>query len=284
MDYVFLLSLLVVGGGVGFLAGLLGVGGGMTMVPFMVMLFGVRDFPPGEIVKIAIATSLAVNLFTSLSSLRAHHQHGAVRMDLLKTMGLGALIGTFLGANAAGALDGSILAGFFGLFVGYSAWQILKGRKPKPGRVVPGGLALGLVGGCIGAISSLLGAGGGFLTIPFLTWCNVSMHHAVATSAGLGFPIALGDWSDTHWPVRGWRAFRRDRWATSTCLRWLPLHRPRCSQHPGEQGWRTGQMSRRCAAGSQSSCFVWLPTCSRGWTGGDGWDRTSDLGVMSATL
>ena len=192
MDYVFLLSLLVVGGGVGFLAGLLGVGGGMTMVPFMVMLFGVRDFPPGEIVKIAIATSLAVNLFTSLSSLRAHHQHGAVRMDLLKTMGLGALIGTFLGANAAGALDGSILAGFFGLFVGYSAWQILKGRKPKPGRVVPGGLALGLVGGCIGAISSLLGAGGGFLTIPFLTWCNVSMHHAVATSAGLGFPIALG--------------------------------------------------------------------------------------------
>ena len=160
MDYVFLLSLLVVGGGVGFLAGLLGVGGGMTMVPFMVMLFGVRDFPPGEIVKIAIATSLAVNLFTSLSSLRAHHQHGAVRMDLLKTMGLGALIGTFLGANAAGALDGSILAGFFGLFVGYSAWQILKGRKPKPGRVVPGGLALGLVGGCIGAISSLLGAGG----------------------------------------------------------------------------------------------------------------------------
>ena len=152
MDYVFLLSLLVVGGGVGFLAGLLGVGGGMTMVPFMVMLFGVRDFPPGEIVKIAIATSLAVNLFTSLSSLRAHHQHGAVRMDLLKTMGLGALIGTFLGANAAGALDDSILAGFFGLFVGYSAWQILKGRKPKPGRVVPGGLALGLVGGCIGAI------------------------------------------------------------------------------------------------------------------------------------
>lgn len=192
MDYVFLLSLLVVGGGVGFLAGLLGVGGGMTMVPFMVMLFGVRDFPPGEIVKIAIATSLAVNLFTSLSSLRAHHQHGAVRMDLLKTMGLGALIGTFLGANAAGALDDSILAGFFGLFVGYSAWQMLKGRKPKPGRVVPGGLALGLVGGCIGAISSLLGAGGGFLTIPFLTWCNVSMHHAVATSAGLGFPIALG--------------------------------------------------------------------------------------------
>lgn len=192
MDIVLIISLLAVGGVVGFLAGLLGIGGGMSMVPFMVMLFEARSFPPGEVIKIAIATSLAVNLFTSISSVRAHHRHGAVRLDLLWAMGGGALVGTFLGASAAGALKDSFLAGFFGLFVGYSAWQMLKGKKPKPGRGVPGRLGLGLVGAGIGFISSLLGAGGGFLTIPFLTWCNVSMHHAVATSAGLAFPIALG--------------------------------------------------------------------------------------------
>ncbi|MGA1063985.1 MAG: sulfite exporter TauE/SafE family protein [Burkholderiaceae bacterium] len=192
MDIVLITSLLAVGGFVGFLGGLLGIGGGRTMVPFMVMLCEARDFPPGELIKIAIATSLAVNLFTSVSSARAHYRHGAVRTDLLWAMGGGALVGTFLGASVAGALKDSFLAAFFALFVGYSAWQMLKGKKPKPGRDVPGRVGLGLAGSGIGFISSLLGAGGGFLTIPFLTWCNVSMHHAVATSAGLAFPIALG--------------------------------------------------------------------------------------------
>ena len=192
LDWGLIVSLVALGGSVGFLAGLLGIGGGMTMVPFMVMLFGAKGFPPTEIMKIAIATSLAANLFTSVSSTLAHYRHGAVRTDLLGAMGTGAFIGTFAGAHFAGMLKESFLAAFFGLFVGYSAWQMLKGKKPKPGRDVPGALGMGVVGSGIGLISSLLGAGGGFMTIPFLTWCNVTMHQAVATSAGLAFPIALG--------------------------------------------------------------------------------------------
>lgn len=187
-----LAELLVLGASTGFLAGLLGIGGGMTMVPFLTMLFTARGFPGDAIVKTALATSLSTIMFTSISSARAHFLRGAVRMELLKPMGLGALIGTFAGASFAGALKDSFLAGFFALFVGYTALQMLRGRKPKAGRGTPGSVGLGLVGGLIGIISSLVGAGGGFLTVPFLTWCNVEMHQAVATSAGMGFPIALG--------------------------------------------------------------------------------------------
>ncbi|NBT33982.1 MAG: sulfite exporter TauE/SafE family protein [Betaproteobacteria bacterium] len=191
-DLTLLLELLALGAATGFLAGLLGIGGGMTMVPFLTMLFTARGFPPDTIVKTAIATSLSTILFTSISSARAHFKRGAVRIDLLRLMGVGACIGTFIGAHFAGALKDSALAAFFALFVGYSALQMLRGKKPKPGRDTPGPIVLGIVGGGIGLISSLLGAGGGFITVPFLTWCNVTMHQAVATSAGLGFPIALG--------------------------------------------------------------------------------------------
>ena len=192
MDALIVVELLVLGAATGFLAGLLGIGGGMTMVPFLTLIFSSRGFPTDIVVKLAIATSLSTILFTSISSVRAHYKRGAVRLDLLKTMGLGAFIGTFVGANFAGLLKGTALAGFFALFVGYSALQMLRGKKPKAGRTPPGPLGMGLMGGTIGFISSLLGAGGGFLTVPFLTWCNVQMHHAVATSAGMGFPIAAG--------------------------------------------------------------------------------------------
>jgi uncharacterized membrane protein YfcA len=185
-------ELLVLGAGTGFLAGLLGIGGGMTMVPFLTMIFTARAFPNDAIVKMAIATSLTTILFTSISSVWAHYKRGAVRTDLLWFMGAGAFVGTFLGANFAGLLKGSLLAAFFAVFVGYSAWQMLRGKKPKPGRSVPGKIGQATVGGLIGFLSSLLGAGGGFITVPFLTWCNVQMHHAVATSAGMGFPIAAG--------------------------------------------------------------------------------------------
>ena len=186
------LELAALGAGTGFLAGLLGIGGGMTMVPFLTMIFTARQFPDDAIVKMAIATSLTTILFTSVSSVWAHYKRGAVRTDLLKHMGLGGFLGTFIGANFAGALKGSVLAGIFAVFVGYSAWQMIKGKKPKAGRSVPGAAGQTAVGGAIGFLSSLLGAGGGFVTVPFLTWCNVQMHQAVATSAGMGFPIAAG--------------------------------------------------------------------------------------------
>lgn len=187
-----LLALIALGAATGFLAGLLGIGGGMTMVPFLTMLLTAQGFPTGEIIKVALATSLSTILFTSLSSVRAHFRHGAVRMDILRWMGPGAFVGTFIGAQLAGALKGTWLAGFFAVFVGYSALQMLRGTRPPAGRSTPKRGMMAGVGALIGFISSLVGAGGGFITVPYLTRCNVSVHQAVATSAGIGFPIALG--------------------------------------------------------------------------------------------
>jgi uncharacterized membrane protein YfcA len=187
-----MIALVALGAVTGFFAGLLGLGGGMMLVPFMTFLFTLNHFPADQIVKMAIATSLATILFTSVSSLRAHHKKGAVRWAITKPMGIGAFIGTFVGANFAGALRGEWLAAFFAIFVGISALQMLRDKKPKPSREVPKALGLGFVGAGIGFISSLVGAGGGFITTPFLVWCNVVMHHAIGTSAAIGLPIAAG--------------------------------------------------------------------------------------------
>ncbi len=185
-------ALLVIGALTGFMAGLLGVGGGMMLTPFMTFLFTAAKFPPELVIKMALATSLTTILFTSIGSVRAHHQGGKVRWDIARPMGIGAFLGTFIGANFAGALKSQWLAIFFAIFVGYSAIKMFRTSKPKPSREVPGGVALAGVGSGIGFVSSLVGAGGGFLTTPFLVWCNVTMHQAIGTSAALGFPIAAG--------------------------------------------------------------------------------------------
>lgn len=192
LDLLTVAALAVLGASTGFLAGLLGLGGGMSIVPFMTMLFTAKGYETDLVIKLAIATSSATILFTSISSARAHFKKGTVDMSILRPMGLGAFLGTFVGANFAGMLKGTVLAAVFAAFVGYSALSMLRGKKPKPGRETPSPRGLGLVGSSIGFISALLGAGGGFITVPFLTWCNVKMHTAVGISAGMGFPIALG--------------------------------------------------------------------------------------------
>lgn len=187
-----MVALLVIGAFTGFMAGLLGVGGGMMLTPFMTFLFTMAGFPDALVIKMALATSLTTILFTSVTSVRAHHQSGMVRWDIARPMGLGAFWGTFLGANFASALKSEWLAIFFAVFVGYSAIKMFRTSKPKPSREVPGTASLAAVGSGVGFISSLLGAGGGFLSTPFMVWCNVAMHQAIGTSAALGFPIAAG--------------------------------------------------------------------------------------------
>ncbi|MBQ1764274.1 MAG: sulfite exporter TauE/SafE family protein, partial [Aquincola sp.] len=81
--------------------------------------------------------------------------------------------------------------------------QMLRDRKPKPSRQMPGTAGTTAAGGVIGFLSGLVGAGGGFVSVPFMTWCNVAMHNAVATSAALGFPIALAN--TLGYVVGGWR-------------------------------------------------------------------------------
>ena len=176
---------------VGFLAGLLGIGGGMTMVPVLTIIFTRIAFPSAHVVHMAVATSTATIVFTSVSSAREHHRHGAVLFGVVAGLAPGIIAGSLLGPQLVGRMSTPWLAGFFGVFVLFSATQMLLDKKPKPHRELPGKPALFGVGTGIGMISSMVGAGGGFLSVPFMTWCNVKMHNAVATSAALGVPIAI---------------------------------------------------------------------------------------------
>ena len=194
LDPVLIAELAALGLGTGFLAGLLGIGGGMLMVPFITIIMGHRGVASDLAVKMAIATSMATIIFTSVSSVRAHHKRGAVRWDIVRRLAPGIVIGSLLGSLGVFALlKGTVLAIVFALFVGFSATQMFLDRKPKPTRQMPGTAGQLSAGGAIGFISGLVGAGGGFISVPFMTWCNVTIHHAVATSAALGLPIALAN-------------------------------------------------------------------------------------------
>jgi len=203
LDPTLVLELLLLGCGTGFLAGLLGIGGGMLLVPFLTFIFSSRGIEPGMAVKMAIATSMATILFTSISSVRAHHARGAVRWELVRRLVPGIVLGGLLsGAGIFALIKGSALALVFAGFVGFSATQMLIDRKPKPSRQMPGPAGATAAGGVIGLVSGLVGAGGAFISVPFMTWCNVAMHNAVATSAALGFPIALANTAG--YLVAGW--------------------------------------------------------------------------------
>src|SRR5450830_402017 len=189
-----ILELAVLGLGTGFLAGLLGIGRGMMMVPFITLILSGRGVSPNLAVKMAIATSMATILFTSISSVRAHHKRGAVRWDLVKGLAPGIILGGAVASLGVFALlKGSWLALFFAAFVSFSATQMFLDKNPAPTRQVPGTAGLIGAGGVIGFLSGLVGAGGGFVSVPFMTWCNVAIHNAVATSAALGFPIAVAN-------------------------------------------------------------------------------------------
>ncbi len=203
MEFQLIAELLLLGSCTGFLAGLLGIGGGMLLVPFMTFILSHRGVPDGLAVKMAIATSMATILFTSVSSVRAHHKRGAVRWDIVRGLAPGIVIGGLLaGAGVFAVLKGQWLALVFAAFVGFSATQMLLDKKPAPARQMPGMAGQWAAGGGIGFISGLVGAGGGFVSVPFMTWCNVAMHNAVATSAALGFPIALAN--TVGYVVGGW--------------------------------------------------------------------------------
>ena len=175
----------------GFLAGLLGLGGGMMMVPFLTLILAARGYPDAVTVKMAVATSLATICFTSLSSVRAHHQRGAVLWPIAIVLAPGILIGSFAGSQLASALPARWLGLLFAAFVAFSATQMLLNRKPRPTRTLPGSIGMFGVGNLIGGLSALVGAGGAFISVPFMSWCNVPIHKAVGTSSALGFPIAL---------------------------------------------------------------------------------------------
>jgi uncharacterized membrane protein YfcA len=134
---------------------------------------------------------MATIVFTSISSMRAHHAHGAVRWDIVKSFAPGLMIGTLSGSFFATWVPTRPLAMVFTAIVYYAAAQMMLDFKPKPHRQLPGTLGMVIAGTLFGVVSSLVAAGGGFLTIPFMVFCNVVIHQAVGTSSALGFPIAV---------------------------------------------------------------------------------------------
>ena len=194
IEPLLILELAALGLVTGFLAGLLGIGGGMIMVPFISAILSGRGVEPGLAVKMAIAMSMATIIFTSVSSVRAHHKKGAVRWDIVKALAPGIVLGAMVASLGVFALlKGASLYFVFAAFVAFSGSQMFLDKKPSPTRQLPGTAGLLGAGGVIGALSGLVGAGGGFVSVPFMTWCNVAIHNAVATSAALGFPIALAN-------------------------------------------------------------------------------------------
>lgn len=175
----------------GFVAGLFGVGGGLIIVPVLIMILHAQGLAAGMEPQLALGTSLASILFTSLSSVRAHHQHGAVEWPLVRRIAPGIVLGTLIGAMLAAQMSAWVLKVFFVAFLFYAAIQMWLDFKPAPHRSLPGRSGTTLAGGAIGAVSSWVGIGGGTLSIPFMLWHNVTLHRAIATSSAIGFPIAI---------------------------------------------------------------------------------------------
>jgi uncharacterized protein len=194
MDPLLIGLLLAVGAASGFLAGLLGIGGGMLIVPCVAAVLEQLGTAPSLAIKMAIATSMATILFTSLSSVRSHHRRGAVRWDLVRRLTPGITVGSLLaGAGVFAVVRGSVLAGTFGVFVAFAATRMLRERAAAATQPLPDRLGLSVVGAVIGFVSGLVGIGGAFISVPFMTRCGVRIHNAVATSSALGFPIALAN-------------------------------------------------------------------------------------------
>ncbi len=174
----------------GLAAGLFGLGGGVIVVPILTFLFTAQHMPDAHILHMALGTSLASILFTSLSSMRAHNQRGAVDWPIALRIAPGILAGAFAGSWLAAQISTRYLKIFFVLFLFYVAFRIAMNIKPVIKSPYSNGGILG-VGALIGVISSLVGIGGGTMSVPFLLRCNATMHKAIGTSSAIGFPIAL---------------------------------------------------------------------------------------------
>lgn len=186
-----ILIYLACGAVVGILAGLLGVGGGTVIVPILVAIFPSQGVPPQYVQQMALGTSLASIMFTSISSARAHHLRGAVKWKIVRDITPGILLGTFFGGLIATHLPTLFLKIFFVCFLFLISAQMISNYRPPASRNMPGFVGTASAGGVIGMISSFVGIGGGSLSVPFMTYCNVDIHEAVGTSAAIGFPIAI---------------------------------------------------------------------------------------------
>lgn len=188
-----LIIYLLIGAIAGFAAGLFGVGGGLIIVPILYLVFSQMGYDPAVIMQMALGTSLATIVVTSISSVSAHHKKGAVLWPVFAQLAPGLMLGAFLGAAIAGALSGrtlQVLIGAFALWVSYGMFRGAKHTVVAQHKPLSAPILLS-AGGVIGVASAIFGIGGGSLTVPFLNKQGVVIQKAVATSAACGLPIAL---------------------------------------------------------------------------------------------
>ena len=180
----------------GFSAGMLGVGGGLIIVPVLFFIFSSQGYEQEYVMHMALATSLATIIITSLSSTYAHHKKHAVLWKVVFLLAPGICLGAWFGATFATYMNTSILKNFFGIFelcvaaLMFSPSLHQHWQKQKPQRTINTTSAF-FGGNLIGLISAIVGIGGGTLTVPFLHWQNINIKNAVACSAACGFPIAV---------------------------------------------------------------------------------------------
>ncbi|MBI4005037.1 MAG: sulfite exporter TauE/SafE family protein [Gammaproteobacteria bacterium] len=186
-----LLAYLLLGAIAGVVGGLLGLGGGIIIVPALLYLFIRQGLPAEILMHLAVATSLVTIVFTSISSTFAHHRRRAVLWPQVKLFVPGIIVGGVLGAMIVDHISSDNLRIAFGIFEILVAIQIGFAVEPSAHRELPGFGGMFVAGGGIGTLSTVLGIGGGTLTVPFLLWCNVNIRNAVATSSASGLPIAL---------------------------------------------------------------------------------------------
>ncbi len=207
LSYEWIIFYLLLGSFVGFMAGLLGIGGGGILVPVLTAVFLYQGVPIEQVVHLALGTAMASIVFTSFSSMRAHHARGGVLWPVFRFMAPGVIAGTFVGTFLAARMNTLHLSIFFTVFMAYVAAQMFLDKKPKPSRELTGRGGLFAAGGGIGAVSALVSIGGGALTVPYLIWQNIDVKKAIGTSAALGLPISLAGslgylingWSQTSW-------------------------------------------------------------------------------------
>ena len=187
MDYILYLS---AGALAGFLSGLFGLGGGIIIVPALIFLFTANGLPAEVITHLAIGTSLATIVITSISSTLTHNQKGSVGWDLFRWLTPGILLGSIAGGLLAALLSGPMLQLLFGFLMLVVSAQLLATPGESAGSM-PRKPYLSCAGVFIGTLSTLFGIGGGTLTTPLLTAFGIKIRQAVATSAACGLPIAL---------------------------------------------------------------------------------------------
>ncbi|MBU2978940.1 sulfite exporter TauE/SafE family protein [Alteromonas sp. C1M14] len=175
----------------GILAGLLGVGGGIVIVPVLFFLFQALGISANTAMVVATATSLATIVPTSVSSILAHNKKGNVDFALLKYWAPFILLGVLIGSYLVTQVEGKWLTLLFGVIATLSAINMLVGKKSAISETLPSKGGQGIMATCIGFFSSMVGIGGGTLTVPTLTFCNYPAHRAVGTAAAVGLIISL---------------------------------------------------------------------------------------------